>query len=75
MQLLKVLILAAAMLAAAGQYLQETRRLAIIKRMSGPDGRAYYERTRQRSEKLLLVVAIVLGLVATAVALHTFVLS
>jgi hypothetical protein len=63
-----------ATLVALGRYLQEARRLSIIKRLPGAQARDFYERTRQNNERSLLVLSV--GLVAAAIAavVYTFVL-
>ena len=72
MPLLKIVLVAAALLAVVGQYLQEMKRLVIIKKLPGAQARDYYERTRQRNERMLLVGTVVLAAGAVAVALYTF---
>lgn len=58
---LRLLFAAVAIVLVAGQYLQERRRLQIIRGLPGRQARDYYERLRRRNER---------GLVATtAVAL------
>jgi len=61
-------------LVALGRYLQESRRLGIIKRLPGPQARDYYERTRQNHERFLLVLAVILAAMAVAAVVYTFVL-
>jgi hypothetical protein len=73
MQLFRLLIVVATTLAVVGQYLQETRRLSIIRKMSGADGRRYYETTRERSELMLTVVTAVLAVLAIGAVIYSFV--
>jgi hypothetical protein len=74
MQLLRLIVVVVTTLAMTGSYLQEVRRLSIIRRLPGDRARAYYEATRQRDERLLTVLALVLALMAAAAVLYTFVL-
>jgi uncharacterized protein HemX len=63
-----------ATLVALGRYLQEARRLSIIKRLPGREARDYYERTRQNNERFLLVLASLLVALAIGAVIYTFVL-
>lgn len=72
MPILKIVLIAAALLAVVGSYLQEMRRLVVIKKLPGAQARDYYERTRQRNERLLLVGTVVLAAGALAVSIYTF---
>jgi hypothetical protein len=72
MPILKIVLIAAALLAVVGQYLQEMRRLVVIKKLPGAQARDYYERTRQRNERLLLAGTVVLAAGAVAVTIYTF---
>lgn len=72
MQLVKIVLLAAALLAVVGQYLQEMRRLVIIKKLPGRQARDYYEATRQRNEMLLLVATVALAVLAVGGAVYVF---
>jgi hypothetical protein len=74
MQLFRLVLVIAATLAVVGQYLQETRRLSVIRRMSGADGRRYYEATRERSERMLTVVTALLAVLAVGAVVYAFVL-
>jgi mannose/fructose/N-acetylgalactosamine-specific phosphotransferase system component IIC len=73
MQLLRLAIVIAATLAVAGTYLQELRRLAQIKAMPGHKARAYYEATRERSERMLTAITVGLAVMAVAAAAYAFV--
>jgi hypothetical protein len=73
MQLFRLLIVVATTLAVVGQYLQETHRLARIRKMPGAEGRRYYEATRERSELMLTVVTAVLAVLAVAAVIYGFV--
>jgi uncharacterized membrane protein len=74
MQLFRLVLVIAATLVAVTRYLQETHRLSVIKRLPGEKARAYYERTRDRSETFLTVLTAILGVLAIAAGLYTFVL-
>jgi hypothetical protein len=74
MQLVRLVFVIAATLAVAGRYFQELHRLSVIKRMSGAQARAYYERTRERSERFLTVLTAGMVVLAVAAAVYTFVL-
>ncbi len=74
MQIVKIIFVAAALLVVVGQYLQELQRLAVIKRLTGPEGRAYYERTRERNERLLTAVTIGLATIAAGAVIRVFVI-
>jgi hypothetical protein len=65
MQLVRLALVIAATLAAVARYLQEMHRLSVIRRLPGAQARAYYERTRERSERFLAFLT--LGLVVLAV--------
>jgi hypothetical protein len=70
MQLMRLAMVVIATLAVAGSYFQEWRRLALIKRLPGPQARAYYEATRQRDERLLGAVTVVLAAAAIAAGVY-----
>ena len=72
MQLLRLLLVIATTAAVVGSYFQEMHRLALIKRMPGDRARAYYEATRERSERLLAGVTVGLALGAIAAAVYVF---
>lgn len=72
MQLLRIVLVLAALLAVVGQYLQEMHRLVTIKKLPGLQARDYYEATRQRGEKLLLVGTVALALLAVGTAIYVF---
>jgi hypothetical protein len=65
--LLRVVLVLLAVAAAAGQYLQEGYRLAVIQTLPGREARDRYERRRRRSQRVMTIVTIVfviVGLVA-----------
>jgi hypothetical protein len=70
MQLLRLLIVVAATLVVTGSYLNELRRLSVIKRLPGDKARAYYEATRERDERLLTAITAVLALMALGAAAY-----
>jgi hypothetical protein len=74
MQLFRLVLVIATTLAVVGRYLQEQHRLSVIKRLPGAQARAYYERTRLRSERFLTVLTVSLAMLAGASAIYTFVL-
>jgi hypothetical protein len=73
MQLIRLALVILATLAAVGRYLQEMHRLSVIKRLPGAQARAYYERTRERSERFLAVLTGALALLAVGSAVYTWV--
>jgi hypothetical protein len=72
--LFRLVLVIVSTLVVMGRYLQEMRRLSVIKRLPGPRARDYYERTRENSELFLTVMAAVLALGAVAAIIYTFVL-
>ncbi len=68
MQLIRLAVVIVATLAVTGSYLQEARRLSLIKRMPGDKARVFYEATRERDERLLTAVTVVLAAMALAAA-------
>jgi hypothetical protein len=66
MQLVRLAIVIVATLAVTGSYLQEMRRLSVIKRLPGEKARIYYEATRERDERLLTGITVALALMAAA---------
>jgi hypothetical protein len=73
MQLVRLAIVIIATLAVTGSYLQELRRLSVIKRLPGNEARAYYEATRERDERLLTGIAIALAVMALTVGINALV--
>jgi hypothetical protein len=72
MQLFRLALVIAATLAVVARYLQEQHRLSVIKRLSGAQARAYYERTRERSERFLGVLTGALVVLAVGAVLYTW---
>jgi hypothetical protein len=72
MQLFRLALVILATLAVVARYLQEMHRLSVIKRLSGPQARAYYERTRERGERFLGLLAAALAALAVAALLYTW---
>jgi len=72
MQLFRLAVVILTTLAVVGRYLQEMHRLSVIKRLSGAQARAYYERTRKRSERFLAVLTGALALAAVGSAIYTW---
>jgi hypothetical protein len=64
--LIRLILVAAAGVTALAQYLQERHRLKIIERLPGRQARDYYERTRERGERLMVGVTAALTLAAVA---------
>lgn len=73
MQLFRLALVIATTLAVVARYLQEQHRLSVVKRLPGPQARAYYERTRERGERLLGVAAVGLGALAVGAVVYTLV--
>jgi hypothetical protein len=74
-RVLKIILVAAALVASGVQYFQETRRLATIRRLPGPEARDFYEATRERGERLMLVVTALLVAAGAAALVKTFVIT
>ena len=72
MPLLRILLIAAAALVSVAGFLQERRRLEIIKGLPGRQARDYYEANRERGERFMIVVTSVLALVGIAALVLTF---
>jgi hypothetical protein len=70
--ILRILLIAAAALGAVAQWLQERRRLDVIKGLSGRQARDYYEATRERGERFMIAVTAVLALAGVAALIMTF---
>ena len=64
MPLVRIILVLAASLGALGQFLQERRRLEIVKRLPGREARDYYEATRERSERFMTFVTALLVVAA-----------
>jgi hypothetical protein len=62
MQLLRAVLVLAAVAAVTGQYLQERYRLAAMDRLSGKEARDRYEARRRRSERWMVAMAVAAGL-------------
>jgi hypothetical protein len=69
--IVRVILVVLACLGAAGQFWQERRRLEIVKRLPGREARDYYEATRERSERFMIFVTILLVLAAVAAVVVT----
>lgn len=74
MTLLRIALVLLAAAAAVGQYVQERYRLVVIAKLSGAEARRQYEEQRRRSERGMLVLALIAGL-AGAVALFDLVVG
>jgi hypothetical protein len=72
MQLFRLALVILATLAVVGRYLQEMHRLSVIKRLPGAQARAYYERTRDRSERFLAALTGALAVLAVATVVYTW---
>ena len=72
MNVFRLVLVLAASAAAVAQWLQERRRLDVIKGMSGRQGRDYYEATRERGERFMLVVTVVFALGAVTALVLTY---
>jgi uncharacterized membrane protein len=66
MQLLRALIVLAAVGFAAAQVYQERRRLARIERLPGPEGRELHEAARRRAERAMTILAATLAALGVA---------
>jgi len=71
-QLFRIIVVAAALLTVVGQYVQEMHRLTVVRRLSGMQAREYYERTRQRRERMLVVVTVLMAAIAVAAGVSAF---
>jgi hypothetical protein len=70
--MVRLILVAAAGVTAVAQFLQERHRLKVIERLPGRRARDYYERTRERDERLMLGVSVALALAAGAALVVTF---
>jgi hypothetical protein len=70
--ILRILLIAAAALASVAGFLQERRRLEVIKGLPGRKARDYYEATRERGERFMIAVTTVLALLGAAALVITF---
>ncbi len=68
MRILRVIVAVLTVLAMAGRYFQERRRLAIIARLPGDRAQAYYESTRQAADRVLVILTALFGSAALAAA-------
>lgn len=75
MNLFRAVLILAALGAVVVQYLQEMRRTTIVKRLPGPQARDYFEATRQRGERLMVVITLALAAGAVTMVLRAFVLA
>lgn len=73
MKLIKLALIAVSSLAVVGHYLQQRRRLGIIRGLPGHKARAYYEATRQRDEWMMVVLAALFATGAAAALVYVFV--
>jgi hypothetical protein len=73
--LLKIVFVAAALVAVLGRYFQELHRLGVIKRLEPAEARRYFESTRQSGETMMLVLTAVLAAGAIAAMVYTFVVQ
>ena len=60
MQLARLLILGVAAIVAFGGYVVEGRRLKVIERLSGAQGRALYEARQHRDRRVMWVLTLAL---------------
>jgi hypothetical protein len=74
LRLVKLALIGVSMLAVAGHYWQQARRLKIIRDLPGQKARAYYENTRDRSERLMALVATLFAVGAVAALVYVFAL-
>jgi hypothetical protein len=70
--ILRILLVAAAALGAVAQFIQERHRLNVIKGLPGPQARDYYEASRERGERFMIAVTVVLAVAAVAAVVVTF---
>jgi len=68
----RVIFVVATALTTLGQLLQERRRLDIVRRLPGREARDFYEATRERDERSMLAVTVVLALAAVGALVVTF---
>ena len=72
MPIVRIIIIAVVALTSAGQVFQERRRLDVVRRLPGREARDYYEATRERAERSMTIVTIVLALAAVGALVATF---
>lgn len=69
---LQLIMAALAVAYVAGQFLQERRKLGLIEQMPGREAQAYYERTRRKYERLLLVFTILFCTAAAGALTYSY---
>ena len=72
MKLLKLAVIAVAVLAVAGHYWSELRRLKRIHTLSGLQARDYYEATRMSNERVMAALTALFVAGAIGALLYTF---
>ena len=65
MRILRLLLAVAAIAAEVAAYLQEHRRLTVVLRLPGREGRDYLERTQRRGARVMLALTVFLALGAS----------
>lgn len=73
MPIFRLVLVLAAVAGAVAQFLQERRRLNVIKGLPGRQARDYYEARRERGERFMLVVTLTFVLGAATALVMTFV--
>jgi hypothetical protein len=68
----RIVVVVAACASAIAQFLQERRRLDVIKGLPGREARDYYEATRERGERFMLALTLLLALAAAIALVVTF---
>lgn len=72
MPILRIVLVAAAALGAIAQFIQERHRLNVIKTLPGRQAREYYEANRERGERFMIAVTVVLAVAAVTALVVTF---
>lgn len=70
MQLIRLLAVAVACVVGVIGYIQEGRRLEVIRQLPGARARDYYEAIRTRNDRMMWVVALVLAVGAAFAVVH-----
>jgi hypothetical protein len=68
-QLIRLIVIALAGVAAVAGYIHEARRLQVVQQLPGDQARAYYESGRARGERLMWLVTAALAAAAVAALL------
>lgn len=75
MRPIPLLFMLLAALVVAGQYFQERRRLSRMAQMPATQARAFHEQSRKKSDRIMLLVAVVFAAGAAGTASYAYLLQ